>query len=351
MIIQRIPRYLVELISGKRKVKISFEKQSRFMQLEDIKRVDNLNTDIYTNLITIDGSGFSGSSAVTDFLAEFSDCTVFGGVDMFVNPERGVQNGFEVDFFRDAQGIQEMEKICASNNKRILNTAIKDFWSLILKYYNENYPSVFYNDSFLYQTKKFLEQLIDFTVIYSNGNRDYYAKKLNLVEYRKIAKQYIQSVLQTIPSKENLVLDAAMSINEPNIDLLKEYFGEFKLIYVWRDPRDIYAEARMIPGNDWVPKDPEVFVKWYLRDCPKYINAKNDSLLTVRFEDFVNDYDNVAKKIIKFIGSINIDKQNNYKKYFNPSNSKKNIGKYKGYNDQEAIKFIESALSDYCYNN
>ena len=352
MKIRSIPRYLSELVSGERKLKIdiSFSKQFKILKLEDIKKVENTNTNIYKHLITIDGSGCSGSSAVTDFLAEFSDCTVWGGVDMLVNPDRGIQNGFEVDFFRDVHGIQEMEKVCTSCNKRILNTAIKDYLELIQKYYNENYPSSFYNEGFLYQTKQFLENLIDFTVVYGNGNRDYYAKKLDLNEYRKFAKDYIQSVLRSMPSKDNLVLDAVMSINEPNIDLLKEYFGDFKLIYVWRDPRDIYAEARMIPGNDWVPKDPEVFVKWYLRDCPKYINAKDDSLLTIRFEDFINDYDNVAKDIISFIGSVDGSKQNNYKKYFNPSVSKRNIGKYKSYNDQDAIKYIEKALSDYCYN-
>ena len=302
MKLKYIARYFSELFSGERKLKLHFEKEVFSFDVDKIPLIELSNNAIYKNLITIDGSGASGSSAVTDFLAEFLSCTVLGGVDARENPERGIENQYEVDFFRDVNGLQELEKICYSNNKRIKCNAINNYLRLIATYYKKNHA--IYNDFFLSATKKFILDIVDFVNIYKDGTKEYYPKELTVSAYRTIANNYIHRVLESIPSKDNLVLDAAMSINEPNIKLLTDYWGNFKLIYVWRDPRDIYVTGRNLDDCDWIPKDPEIFVKWYLRDCPKYIEKKDNSLLTIRFEDFVFNYENVTKQIVDFIGTI-----------------------------------------------
>ena len=85
----------------------------------------------------------------------------------------------------------------------------------------------------------------------------------------------LTAFLRNIPSREILVMDNLMSISEPNAELLHDYFGDFKLLYVGCDPRDIYARARLQPGNDWVPVEPEVFVKSFERVLPYYAKSKD----------------------------------------------------------------------------
>ena len=52
-----------------------------------------------------------------------------------------------------------------------------------------------------------------------------------------------------------------MSVGRPENGMLKDYFGDYKVLMNYCDPRDVYARARLQPGNDWVPVNPEIFVK------------------------------------------------------------------------------------------
>ena len=168
-------------------------------------------------------------------------------------------------------------------------------------------------------------------------------------EYRKIAKNYITSFLKTFKSKEFLVLDQVLTTFEPDIDKKLEYFGDFKLICVYRDPRDTYVTG-ILNNEDWMPKNPKDFVKWYLRrGVKKYIETRHPNMMCVRFEDFILSHDKTTKEIMDFLGlnRLNWNKKGNF---FIPEVSIKNVGLYKNYKRQNEIKYIEDNLSDFIYS-
>lgn len=175
----------------------------------------------------------------------------------------------------------------------------------------------------------------------------YSLKKLSPKEYRKIASNYLLSFLKTIESKEFLVLDQALSTPIPNIEQKNDLMGDFKLVCVYRDPRDVFATG-IILNEAWIPKDPNTFVKWYLKYTGSYIDEKHPNLLIIRFEDFVLQYDKTATQILNFIHNDNKHHQSK-KKYFDPERSKKNIGIYKTLANQDEINYIEEQLRKYCY--
>lgn len=171
---------------------------------------------------------------------------------------------------------------------------------------------------------------------------------MSVSEYRKIANKYITAFLKTIPSKEYLLLDGADHTGGTNlIQMKKEYWGDYKSLIVYRDPRDIYATG--IKKNvSWIPRDLETFVKWYSYLLPDYLKNPSSNFLLIRFEDFCLNYEETSKKINEYVG---LDEKNHIypRKYFNPDSSKNNIGLYNSIDNQEIIKDIERELKEYCY--
>lgn len=305
------------------------------------------NTSVYNHLVCIDGAGFCGSSAFTDYLGEYSNVSAYGGVDLRENPGRGKQHGYEVDFFREKGGILDLERICYTNVGRIRDNAVHEFIKVVVEYYNSGIP--LYDDYFCYLCKKFVQNITNFVIHDSPTHLTYVPKNLSVKEYRGYAREMLTAFLKNIPSKEYLVMDNLMAISEPNTELLHDYFGDFKLLYVGCDPRDIFARARLLPGNDWVPVEPEVFVKSFKRILPYYEKSKDESILYVNFDEFCNDYENVSEKLKDFLGlreENHIDKF----KYFDPKVSIHNTQVYNKISNQEAINYIYNNLREYCFN-
>ena len=330
----------------------------------------------YDNLVCITGFGHSGSGAVLDFLTEFNNTTVFGFYDKeFSGFKKDAPTG-EVNLFRCAGGLFDIEEALDTSGYFNQNFIVKLFLHAAQYYYLKG---GMYSDKFWQLTNKFIDEIVDFKIpaqnsfeglyylgllksrhkAYKNvqspllcnnkGDRYiYYLKNMSKQEYRKIARNYILSFLKTVNSKEFLVLDQVLTTFEPDIDKKLEYFGDFKLICVYRDPRDTYVTG-VLKNEDWMPKNPQDFVKWYIkRGVKKYIDTKHPNMLCIRFEDFVLNNENEKKKIMKFLGlkSANWDKR---KTYFIPEISIKNVGLYKNYKQQSEIKYIENCLSDFIY--
>ena len=120
------------------------------------------NTSVYKHLVCIDGAGFSGSSAFTDYLGEYSNVSAFGGVDLRENPGRGLQNSYEVNFFREKGGILDLERICYTNVGQIRDNAVHEFIKVAIKYRNSGI--ILYDDYFLYLCKKFVQDITNFII-------------------------------------------------------------------------------------------------------------------------------------------------------------------------------------------
>ena len=224
-------KHIVKICIRKEKVcfiKIDNSDSYSFFNDLDDNDLINKNKKIYKTLVTIDGPGFSGSSAFGDFLGEFSNCTSLGGVDMKENPERGVENSYEIDFFREPNGIFDLERICYTNVGRIRDNAIHEFIHICKKYYNSGIS--IYNDYFYSLAKKFVRDITDYTIQISPTQITYVPKKLTIQEYRRYAKEFLINFIKGIPSEDFLVLDNLMAISNPDIETLRDYFGDFKLI-------------------------------------------------------------------------------------------------------------------------
>lgn len=116
------------------------------------------------------------------------------------------------------------------------------------------------------------------------------------------------------------------------------------------DPRDVYARARLLPGNDWVPTDPEIFVhNWKMNTIPCLYGEHKNTLIT-NFDDFCNDYETQAKKIMDFLGLEEKDHVQKFK-YFNPKISIKTTGVWKKLEDQKPIDYIFTNLKEFCYDS
>lgn len=338
---------------------------------------DELNLEQkYKKLITTKGFGHSGSGVLIDFFAEFDNTTVIGFHDKNGSQynEKNSPN-IEVDFLRRSGGVFDLEKAFECREPSSRDVAIKTF--IAMSEYLYMSPSEFYDDKYLYLTKNFINNLVNFHIESNyhvlghphlsfksekknenlempfirvqNPNhiyKSYYLKDLTKKEYRAIAKEYIQKVLDTIDSKEYLIID--QFINDCDIDYTKkkEYLN-FKEIAVYRDPRDVYTTGRLL-NEQWIPENKEIFVKWYHYMHKNFLSLKHPDFLLIRFENFINNYEETKKKILKF---SNMQQSNHIKErqYFNPDISRKNIGIYKQLQNQSIIEYIENNLKEYCY--
>ncbi len=353
MIIIKTIKHIVKVILKREKIvylpvenhKTSKDDGRIFFENLDETKLISKNSNQFKHLVAIDGVGFSGSSALGDFLGEFSNCTSLGGVDVRENPERGLENSYEVDILRDPGSIIDLERICYNNIDRIHDAAILQFINRCKEYYNSDIP--IYDDYYYEISKQFVKDITSYAFFDAPKNVTYYSKRLSLKEYREIAKKYLISFLKNIPSKEYLICDFLMAVGRPDNNILNDYFGDYKVLMNYSDPRDVYARARLQPGNDWVPINPEIFVQnWTETFVPMLKNDKNT--LVTNFDLFCNEYDNQSKKIMDFLG---LDEENhiNKYKYFNPQISINNTGVWKKIDNQKAIEYIYDKLKDFCY--
>ncbi len=121
-----------------------------------------------------------------------------------------------------------------------------------------------------------------------------------------------------------------------------KYFSNCKIIIVTRDPRDQFIELRQYKKANSV----KGFVVWY-KEMQKHLNKFDDpTILKVRFEDFVNQNEEIVNKFCKHT-SLSSGVLSSYQ----PSLSKKNVGKYQSYLNKNELDTIEEHLSEYCYDN
>ncbi len=332
----------------------------------------------YKNLICSTGFGHSGSGAVLDYLTEFDNTTVLGYYNKDYSGFRKKFNRSslsEVDFIRCAGGVFDLEYAFNRGNYFLDDFSVELFLSIAEYFYRDG---GIYTDKFWDLTNEFINRIVDIKIStprgfeglyfllprnkegrYSNLNARivnkylkkkhiHYLKDITVEEYQKIAKDYIVSFLNTIESKDFLVLDQVISTSRPETERKLKYLGEFKLICSYRDPRDVYCDGIKSEQN-WIPHIPDDFVKWYFkRGAPAYLKEEHPNKLMLRFEDFVLKYDKVSNEINEFAG---LDGKNHIHKreYFNPEISKQNIGMYKNYSNQNEINYIYEKLNEYCY--
>lgn len=178
----------------------------------------------------------------------------------------------------------------------------------------------------------------------------------------QISNKWIQQIGNIFPSDKDYILFDQPLMTSLDADIWTTVFKPFKMIIVYRDPRDQLADiihrgylfspygspAMTMAGVNITAiygRGKKGGIKFHLdaiRNRLKWIESLEkrlgpDQLLLIDYEGLVNKYDDYKSIIEHFIGGIS-DKHSHKNKYFNPVVSKNNIGIYKKYLGEDDLK-------------
>ena len=171
--------------------------------------------------------------------------------------------------------------------------------------------------------------------------------------FEEASRNFIKSLLLMMGAdfERNLVLDQPFSGNDPVSSF--HFFDNPKAIVVDRDPRDNYLFTIFVLNKksvNFMPVDTvQHFVQYYkaLRNNQPYTKP-NNNVLVLHFEDLVYNYENATKSIRDFVGLPDNPRPMSI---FVPRMSMANTQLFKRYPEfANDIKYIENNLSDYIYD-
>jgi len=310
--------------------------------------------------ILICGLVSTGSSALVDLLREYNNMNhIPGEFDDFRAP------GLVADQLSHPQSVEFINEIEKLTNLD-LRSRIKWIYNVL---------PIF--TIFKWEIKKIRGIRGRFRLLLTRNRQLNLLKKLNIKLYSDISfKDKIRYANQWIADVGgiNLNNNEFVVYNQPihlviDTCIWKEVFHPWKLICVYRDPKDQLAEIIKngyfyAPyGAPYVNHGGAVLETIYGRSRKGAMNFHIDALrkrfewidfmkkefdsdqfLLIDFEGLVNNYDEYKSIIENFIGGIK-PHHKNVKSYFDPINAKKSIGIYKEYlngNEIESLKELEN---------
>ena len=338
------------------------------------------------DFIDCSGIGSSGKSAVVDLLAEYENLKV-------------MPHEFEFDLFRIKGGLNDLRKDFYEDWSPIRsNSAYWKFFKLIkligknpkgLNFlssmltsgnrYDKKFKNIFISSSLNF-LNSFVETEINGYWPFDHADMSNLQLAFYRIKEKLNSKKKVYSKIKVIngddfDSRLNNFLydlfheirnDKALVLNnflEPyNSSKYLNIFPSAKQIVVIRDPRDSFVsglsvghsnsdDLKLIPANNdgytlssVGSNNIESFI---LRTKQFYKILKNNShdrILKIRFEDLVLNYEETKKTIEKFLGLS--DDDHTYKfKFFNPSESSKNVMIWKKFSNQNVIKRIKNDIN------
>ena len=312
-------------------------------------------------IITI-GTGYSGSSAIYDFLKKTNKFT-----DPFPDKE------FSLSY--DPGGLLDLEeKILKAKSINQVNFTISQFKKNFYYYTNaENSIKPGKNFSNKKRLKnlfdEYIDSIIDFeymgestfmkhqnnfssylnSKIYEKLNIKKRKKIYSLVGYSKFKEEtsnFMRKLFFINGKDDDIILDQGGIITD--IFNSTKFFSYPYIILVYRDPRDIFAEFKQKSAYSYPKENVNIFCKWYQKLINNINNQdfKNLKILNLNFEDFVLNHKNTIQNISKFIS----EDLSNSLEDFNLERSKNNLFKFKNLLEDHEILAIEKTLEKYLYN-
>lgn len=338
-------------------------------------------------IITCAGYGSTGSSAITDYISEFSCVKSLGA-------------GVEFQLISEPGGIYDLNHALTSGNGLLADMGISKFIHL---YHNFviRFPNLFYGAD-----KLLKDYFADLEVVEWRGGwygsfrqpmsrNDVALEIMSEVYFEKLMKNKTYDAYEpestpwkpsfypyanqyyTFVSHEkfcsatkkflnNFFARLANTFEFLMIDHLfppttnsfyNAYVDNVKTICVDRNPIDLYLFNYIVWGERWIPSDDvNSFIKWYKasrqhRKTDQISN--NNNFLFINFEDMIYRYEYTSQKINEFVGltEASHDKKFNF---FDPNKSRKNTfaeNKFvltdKLKKDVDKIKY---ELPEYCYD-
>ncbi len=331
-------------------------------------------------VIAVSGYGGTGSSAITDLLAEFSNGKSMGGDEFW--------------FLQDWGGISELHfNLIEGNHRSKVSHALKTYLRYCKK--NRKFYEKHFGRNFIKITECYIDSLIDARfkkAISENEFESWFLRILLLKIFPKISsilaiisgryhsewcggfvniekfytipdelrffretKKYMYKLISEIDGISESKFVAFDQI-VPSIGATRylNYIEGLKIIIVDRDPRDLYIlnkthwrGAPYICNTD----DVGVYINWYktMRMHKKFENP-SQKIMYINFENLVLNYDDALDEIYNFL-SIDPIFHTKKRSIFNPDISIKNVGLWKKNNEYaNDIKIIEKNLSEFLYH-
>jgi len=309
------------------------------------------NNTNYNNFIITLGTSYSGSGAVHDYLKGRGDLH---------NP----MGKIEYQLPHMPNGLMALEAAAGGS----FHTAISDF---VITKFEECIPKLCRKQSFWRYGRNYDVLLPSFKILVQNFIDDVcvvnYPMDLNwhrlfrnpLVYFLNELKKYFR--LHKNPPNTRLLVskekfkeaalifhDKLFQINIINKPVLlnqagtgwnpiesTKFFCNRKVILVTRDPRDQFSELKIYKKAHSVFG----FIEWYKQMQNRIDKINKPKLLKIKFEDFVLDNEKKVQEICAFL-SISSEIFSNYQ----PTQSAKNINKYKSYLNTKEVDIIEKSL-------
>lgn len=316
----------------------------------------------FKQMISVQGFGFSGASAVIDLLREYDKTIVFGFIGYDNTKAQKNKFSMEVDFLRLAGGLLEFEKYIESHNffqndaliQRFMMMAQKVpfFWEIsdARELFFEFFKRISFTlrgDMTTWCFNRHLPQADE------KHRQLFFLREMTVHEYRKLCREFINSLFSLVEqnNKDLLVLDQFFcdgTYDDYNRNY--EYCPNLKTIHVCRDPRDMYAETRGY-NLEWPNQTAESFIEWFKIYASGRKIVDTEDYIVVRFEELVLNYDVTVKKIEKYLGLKRIQ-HIACKTAFDPAISSRSVYLWKKHPEyNEVYRKIEAALPEYLYNN
>ena len=327
------------------------------------------------DFICVSGYGRSGSSACIDLLKEF---------EYIDGPNK------EFRIAKDPSGLLDLELSVVDNWEFIRhNTAIKDFLEYcsmlgrsesIFKKVGKDFSNIL-NVDLMKESITYISKINNFTYIGDTMLHRYHLNALQSFKQRLNSKfglsnatlmhfsrptkekflletnEYLKRTFENYAANKKIhkvILDQAVS--PTNIKKTLNYFGNAKLIIVDRDPRDIYAnmiDKKMFLGVDILNDElAHKYIEWHRivrqQSIQDVDNASmQDKVLRLNFEDLFLHYEGTIKKIKEFL-EIDFNHKDKGIKFCSKSIDK-HVGIWKNSPNQDAMKYIETELDEYCF--
>lgn len=341
-----------------------------------------------SSIFFISGFGMSGSSVVSDILKETSSAYVmksefrlFTDPDGLISLESALTDNW--NFFQADTAIKRFLKLAyALSHEKRKNKGAYGFLS-----HQKDFGKVFYKE-----TLKFVDKLVEgvyqglWTGIYTPARRKpimnfknkwkeiltnkeklkqiinssdvlpdrkacgdmYIVNPLAEDEFLKLVHEFLSPLISGVldrEDKKNFVFDEGYAAMNPEKIMRYIPAKNKKMVVVSRNPLDVFVNIQ-ISRRLFVPEEVDKFIKWQKAIFKRWESLSYDknSLLFLRFEDIVHDYENNLEKILSF---LEIDEKYHTDKLqvFQPERAKEKVGLYKKYLESETLEFLVTGLN------
>ena len=323
-------------------------------------------------IISVTGFGFSGATAVVDYLHGYDHVKLYDTVEFQLihqadgildlkyhltqNAERIACNAAISRFIRlQKTGVfaARIKKVIGSRYDELSNEYVRN---LVLSEWTgrSNYdPDDITRDSHIPIIRKFqsglnyASKIVGLDLHFPPLKKRYFSM-LSETDFDSITRQYLQKLFEAlnISSTDDSVLEMLFSPTDPTLG--SEFFDNAKCIVVVREPRDIYIYGKKSKlSHTFMPWDDVVqYVKYYraLRENTKY----TDTALWVQYEDLIYNYEEVSRRIREYLG-YDFRPQHEFR-YFDPNISVKYTNLKNSAPELAAdVSYIEKELEEFLY--